>query len=95
MAAPVSRQRAAHELLYDINPQTGISIEVFYLDRTLETFGRWRRWLVLVAAPTRLFTGRSGDWSVCYQLQGVPARDDCAGRDLTVTHSAAFANPQR
>jgi hypothetical protein len=26
--------------LYDINPQTGISIEVFYADRTLETFGR-------------------------------------------------------
>jgi hypothetical protein len=38
--APVSRQRAAHEPLYDINPQTGISIEVFYTDRTLETFGR-------------------------------------------------------
>jgi hypothetical protein len=37
---PVSRQRAAHEPLYDINPQTGISIEVFYSDRTLETFGR-------------------------------------------------------
>jgi hypothetical protein len=26
--------------LYDINPLTGISIEVFYADRTLETFGR-------------------------------------------------------
>jgi hypothetical protein len=29
----------AHCPLYDINPLTGISIEVFYADRTLETFG--------------------------------------------------------
>jgi hypothetical protein len=34
------RQRPAHEPLYDINPLTGTSIEVFYSDRTLETFGR-------------------------------------------------------
>jgi hypothetical protein len=46
--APVSRQRAAHEPLYDINPASGVSIEVFYADRTLETFGRcgagWFYW---------------------------------------------------
>jgi hypothetical protein len=29
-----------HEPLYDINPRTGIDFEVFYSDRTLETFGR-------------------------------------------------------
>jgi len=34
------RQRAAREPLYDINPLTGASIEVFYSDQTLETFGR-------------------------------------------------------
>ena len=28
------------EPLFDIHPQTGTSIEVFYADRTLETFGR-------------------------------------------------------
>jgi hypothetical protein len=39
-SAPASRQRAAHDPLYDINPQTGATIEVFYADRTLETFGR-------------------------------------------------------
>jgi hypothetical protein len=40
--APTSnpRQRARHEPLYDTNPRTGASIEVFYADRTLETFGR-------------------------------------------------------
>jgi hypothetical protein len=37
--APTSN-RQQHEPLYEINPLTGISIEVFYADRTLETFGR-------------------------------------------------------
>jgi hypothetical protein len=35
--APTSRQ---NEPLYDVVKETGISIEVFYADRTLETFGR-------------------------------------------------------
>jgi hypothetical protein len=38
-----------HEPLFDMHPQTGTSIEVFYADRTLETFGRcgagWFWWL--------------------------------------------------
>jgi hypothetical protein len=34
--------RCAHDPLYDIDPQTGATIEVFYADRTLETFGRGR-----------------------------------------------------
>jgi hypothetical protein len=40
--APASnpRQHPAHEPLYDIDPLTGMSIEVFYADRALETFGR-------------------------------------------------------
>ena len=39
--APTSYpQRPCREPLFDINPLTGISIEVFYSDRTLETFGR-------------------------------------------------------
>jgi hypothetical protein len=28
------------ESLFDVHPRTGISFEVFYSDRTLETFGR-------------------------------------------------------
>ena len=32
--------QCAHEPLFDFHPLTGISIEVFYSDRTLETFGR-------------------------------------------------------
>jgi len=34
------RQRAGREPLYDIDPKTGVSIEIFYADRTMETFGR-------------------------------------------------------
>ena len=33
-------QCAAHDPLYDVDPRTGASIEVFYADRALETFGR-------------------------------------------------------
>jgi hypothetical protein len=33
-------QRPRHEPLFDVHPQTGVSIEVFYADRTVETFGR-------------------------------------------------------
>jgi hypothetical protein len=36
----VSTMQCAHDPLYDIDPRTGASIEVFYADRTLETFGR-------------------------------------------------------
>jgi hypothetical protein len=37
---PHTNQQARHEPLYDVHPRTGASIEVFYADRTLETFGR-------------------------------------------------------
>jgi hypothetical protein len=35
-----SKKRARHEPLFDVNPRTGVSFEVFYADRALETFGR-------------------------------------------------------
>jgi hypothetical protein len=40
MAPTSCLQRPRREPLFDFHPQTGISIEVFYSDRTLETFGR-------------------------------------------------------
>jgi hypothetical protein len=40
MAPPNLRESARHEPLYDVDPLTGVSIEVFYADRGLETFGR-------------------------------------------------------
>jgi hypothetical protein len=33
-------QHARQEPLFDVHPRTGVSIEVFYSDPTLETFGR-------------------------------------------------------
>ena len=38
--APGQGKRAGREALFDVHPQTGATIEVFYGDRTLETFGR-------------------------------------------------------
>jgi hypothetical protein len=40
MAPASAPQRPWRELLFDIDPATGVSIKVFYADRTLETFGR-------------------------------------------------------
>jgi hypothetical protein len=40
MAPTSCPQRAACEPLYDINPATGVCIEVFYSDRRLETSGK-------------------------------------------------------
>ena len=38
-------RRAAHEPLYDIDPHTGASIEIFYADRVLaKSFGARRGW---------------------------------------------------
>jgi hypothetical protein len=37
---PQVRTSRQNEPFYDIVPETGVSIEVFYSDRTLETFGR-------------------------------------------------------
>src|SRR3981081_2671530 len=39
-APPNPRRRAGRDALFDVHPWTGASIEVFYVDRTLETFGR-------------------------------------------------------
>jgi hypothetical protein len=33
-------QQARHQPLFDVHPRTGASIEVFYADRALETFGK-------------------------------------------------------
>jgi hypothetical protein len=38
--APGPGRRAGLEPLFDVHPQTGAPIEVFYANRSLETFGR-------------------------------------------------------
>jgi hypothetical protein len=37
--APSPGQRTDREPLFDVHPQTGTTIEVFYADHSLETFG--------------------------------------------------------
>jgi hypothetical protein len=40
MASTSDPRRACLKPLYDIDPLTGISIEIFFADHALETFGR-------------------------------------------------------
>ena len=74
---------ADHEPLYDIDPQTGTTIEVFYADRTLETFGRcgagWFWW------PRRrgCSPGWLAYWAVRYELLRVSARNKYSSRKRT------------
>jgi hypothetical protein len=36
----MAQQQTRLDPIFDVNPLTGVSIEVFYADRALETFGR-------------------------------------------------------
>ena len=91
MAPTSCPQRPRREPLFDVHPRTGASIEVFYADRTLETFGRggagWFWW------PRRrgCSPDGSGDWAVCYELRSVPARDEIADAGHLLMHER-FAN---
>ena len=69
-------QRARLEPLFDIHPQTGASLEVFYADHSLETFGRCGAGWFWQARQAGLLTVRFGDRSVCYELPSVPACDE-------------------
>jgi hypothetical protein len=81
------RQHAVHAPLYDIDPRTGATIEVFYADRALETFGRggagwfWcfrRRGF----APTGPATGPFATSYAAYRhalIAGAPSSLDDAG----------------
>jgi hypothetical protein len=57
-----SKQRTRFDPLYDVDPRTGSRIEIFYADRSLETFGRsgagWFWWSRRPGfAPDGLATG--------------------------------------
>jgi hypothetical protein len=80
------------EPLYDIVPETGVSIEVFYSDRTLETFGRdgagwfwWprRRGFSPDGSPTGPFATSYAAYRHALQTVSfsVPRSDNCAFRD--------------
>jgi hypothetical protein len=79
--APTLPQRPRREPLFDFHPQTGISIEVFYSNRTLETFGRggtgWFWWPRLRGCSP---DGRStGPFATSYAAYRHAMDSGCAG----------------
>ena len=84
-----------HEPIYDIVPETGVSIEVFYTDRTLETFGRggagWFWWPRRRGYPPE---GRStGPFATSYAAYRHAM--NAAATSSSITLVATLANPQR
>ena len=80
-------QLAAREPLYDINALTGISIEVFYADRTLETFG------IGGAGHKRGYSPDDSPTAVRNKTRGVSPRDDAMfATDLLMTQDGAALN---
>ena len=76
---------ARHEPLFDVHPRTGASIEVFYADRDLETFGRcgsgwfwWPRWPGF--APTCAATGPFPTSYAAYRHAMTGPAPHCASR---------------
>jgi hypothetical protein len=91
MAPKSDPQRPCREPLFDINPLTGISIEVFYSDRRLETFGRCGAgWFW--CSRRRGFPSEGPAWGP-FATSYSAYRDamTAPGADLTVMHSAYSA----
>ena len=78
-------QCTAHDPLYDIDPQTGASIEVFYADRALETFGRCGAGWFWCSRQRGFAPEGSAYRPVRYELRSVSPRDEYGGIDLFVT----------
>jgi hypothetical protein len=90
-----SKQPARRQPLYDTDPQTGVSIEVFYADRALETFSRrgagWFWWARRRGfSPEGPATGPFPSSYAAYRhaLNG-------ATSSSSVTHGASLADLQR
>jgi hypothetical protein len=91
MAPASDPQRPRRKPLYDIDPATGVSIEVFYADRTLETFGRggagWFWW------PRRRGCSPVGSPAGPFATSYAAYRHAMSA--MAAMHGAAFADPQR
>jgi hypothetical protein len=77
-------KRAGREPLFDVHPQTGATIEVFYADRTLVR--QVRRWLVLLVSSARLCAYRSGDWSLFDALRRISACGEGQVLSIVIRH---------
>jgi hypothetical protein len=79
-----------HEPIFDIHPRTGFTIEIFYLDRTLESFGRagagWFWWPRRIgcspdASPTGPFATSYAAYRHAMISFGGPRSDNYGLRD--------------
>jgi hypothetical protein len=94
MSMPSIHRPHRHEPLFDTHPVTGASIEVFYADRALETFGRCGAGWFWGAASTRLFAGWLACWSVRYELRSVSARNEREGDQAPMMHERLAKKPR-
>jgi hypothetical protein len=91
MARSNLRQSAHHEPLFDTHPVTGASIEVFYADRRLESFGSGGAgWFWL---PRRCGYSPNGSPTGPFATSYSAYRH--AMTHYAVTHRAASTDPQR
>jgi hypothetical protein len=74
LRTPTSNLRQ-REPFFDVQLRTGISFEVFYADRTLETFGR-RGAVGFGGLAGAAFRQRSPRLPSSYELRGVSGRDE-------------------
>ena len=89
-------RRAARKPMFDVHPQTGASIEVFYADRTIETFGRcgagWFWWLP--AAPG-FAPDSPSHRPVRYELRRLSPCDERSYLFAFATRGSPKTDPQR
>ena len=87
-------RHAGREALYDVHPRTGADIEVFYADRTMETFGRcgagwfWcsrRRGYAPTEPATGPFATRYGAYRHAVNGGSVTHASDNANADIVRT----------
>src|SRR6266404_6104778 len=77
-ALPSRTANPKHGPLFDVDPRAGISLEVFFADRRLKTFGRCSAgWFWQLRR--RLFGRRAADRPVCYELRSISGRAEYRG----------------
>jgi hypothetical protein len=91
----VSTMQCAHDPLYDIDPATGVCIEIFFTDRTLETYGKcgagWFWWSrQRGCSPVGPLTGPFSTSYAAYRHAM-----NASTRRSAMMHGAALADPQR
>jgi hypothetical protein len=89
------KRHTACEPLYDVDPQTGASVEIFYADRALATsFGARAGWFWW-ACQRGFLPGGPPDWAICHQLCRVPQLRDALHNAAALKGLDETANAER